>query len=429
MRSPTAVAVVLAAVSVVIGVGFVVRGHAEGMVPVDEDRVVRVTSLVGSPVDGRGDTAVAWTGEEFLIVGGQPGAEKFGRDGTPETADDGPITEELAGPTEPGEGLEGPPMPAVALDPATGAWRTVAPSPLGPRTRAVTAWTGDEVLVWGGTDRRNGVGGLLDGALYDPASDSWRSVPDAPVGTDRSFGLSAVTDGHVVITAGSTPQSEGEEQLLVLDLADLRWEVVRRPTDDAWHEPVRSIQLLGEGTVAVLRERRSTEDGPTVAAFVVERFDPVTGAVELLASLDDPSDEVPDTFVTASGLLGDAERLLLALTDAENLTHLYVVPEQPPVEPWVAVGSVQQLVAPGSDDGFGYRPQLTVGPAVGAWSHGVYGDLVVIDPTSLEASRLTLTPEGPTCGNAAGHASGDGLLLLVSGDCPGPLLLRVEPSG
>jgi N-acetylneuraminic acid mutarotase len=42
-----------------------------------------------------------------------------------------------------------------------------------------SAWTGDELLVWGGSDDRGAF--FDDGAAYDPRADVWRTLPGAPV--------------------------------------------------------------------------------------------------------------------------------------------------------------------------------------------------------------------------------------------------------
>jgi hypothetical protein len=68
----------------------------------------------------------------------------------------------------------------ATFDPSSGRWKPVPASPIGGRSSAAAAWTGEEVLVWGGWDRRGPVG---DGAAYDPVDRSWRVLPDAPLGS------------------------------------------------------------------------------------------------------------------------------------------------------------------------------------------------------------------------------------------------------
>ena len=61
----------------------------------------------------------------------------------------------------------------AAFSPDGGGWRTIAPSPLTPRSHQIGVCTGSEMLILGGVDS--------DGAAYNPLTDSWRSVPRGPV--------------------------------------------------------------------------------------------------------------------------------------------------------------------------------------------------------------------------------------------------------
>ncbi|MDQ3462502.1 MAG: hypothetical protein M3471_05650, partial [Actinomycetota bacterium] len=60
----------------------------------------------------------------------------------------------------------------AAYDPATDTWRILAPSPLSPRSGTSAQWTGTEMLVWGGRDAD---GPLTDGAAFDPVGETWRA--------------------------------------------------------------------------------------------------------------------------------------------------------------------------------------------------------------------------------------------------------------
>lgn len=70
-----------------------------------------------------------------------------------------------------------------AYAPATGHWRPIPPAPITPSGRRPTAtWTGSELYVWGSR--------VVDGsyrvpaiALYDPAEDRWEAPPQPPTGT------------------------------------------------------------------------------------------------------------------------------------------------------------------------------------------------------------------------------------------------------
>jgi N-acetylneuraminic acid mutarotase len=73
-------------------------------------------------------------------------------------------------------------------------WTEMSSSPLSPRSKPITAWTGTEMLVWRGegafSDTCIGTGGALpvcgepsrnDGALHNPATNRWRAIPAGPM--------------------------------------------------------------------------------------------------------------------------------------------------------------------------------------------------------------------------------------------------------
>ena len=70
----------------------------------------------------------------------------------------------------------------AAYDPARQTWRRLPSAPLAARAGATAVWTGREVLVVGGTPavRTDRDRGVTDGAAYDPARDSWRRLAPSP---------------------------------------------------------------------------------------------------------------------------------------------------------------------------------------------------------------------------------------------------------
>lgn len=113
--------------------------------------------------------------------------------------------------------------PGVEGDPRPAGWSPMAPAPLSGRAGAVTVWTGEEMIVWGGDGAfsdgcmvlddgttRCGEQAKADGARYDPAADSWRMLPPAPVAPDQGDQLTYVgawTGDELVIWGG--PEGEG----------------------------------------------------------------------------------------------------------------------------------------------------------------------------------------------------------------------------
>lgn len=123
--------------------------------------------LPPAPIAGRSSPGGVWTGDEVIVWGGL----------ADEPRDDG-----------------------AAYDPATGLWRTLPEAPIDPRTPVAAVWTGTEMIVWSdtGAPYRTPPGG--DSAAYDPASDSWRSIAQAPITLNSA---SAVWTGEEMIVYGA----------------------------------------------------------------------------------------------------------------------------------------------------------------------------------------------------------------------------------
>lgn len=106
----------------------------------------------------RSESAWVWTGTQLFVWGGydailDAGAYRI------EPLDDGGM-----------------------YDPAADRWTPIASDPLGPSTRfggPVVAWTGSEVVLWGGL---TGVGAtpVRDGGFYNPVTGRWRAMPLGP---------------------------------------------------------------------------------------------------------------------------------------------------------------------------------------------------------------------------------------------------------
>ncbi len=171
-----------------------------------------------APIQGRSNHVAVWTGKELLVWGGTF-RDVFGDGAAYDPATDrwrrlprGPLAERF-GATAVWTGEEmlvwggathtldydaGP--KGAAYDPVADRWRRLPPSPLRGRADHIAAWTGREMVLWGGSAL--GFGGQVfgDGAAFDPVSDRWRSLPrGAP--TPR-FGHSAVWTGAQVLVWG-----------------------------------------------------------------------------------------------------------------------------------------------------------------------------------------------------------------------------------
>jgi hypothetical protein len=125
--------------------------------------------VAASPLSPRSDASVVWTGSEFVVWGGRDG-EDWPPNGLPDGA---------------------------AYEPATDTWRPIAPAPVEFQSPAlVTVWTGTEMIVWGDwLAQEDPVG-----AAYDPATDTWRALSPAPI---RFNDASAVWTGAEMVVFGA----------------------------------------------------------------------------------------------------------------------------------------------------------------------------------------------------------------------------------
>src|SRR5712691_7562110 len=65
-----------------------------------------------------------------------------------------------------------------AFNPTTGRWRLLSDPPLSWGGPAVTVWTGRQMIGWGGGCCDDST---ADGEAYNPATDSWETLPKAPL--------------------------------------------------------------------------------------------------------------------------------------------------------------------------------------------------------------------------------------------------------
>jgi N-acetylneuraminic acid mutarotase len=121
-----------------------------------------------------GATAV-WDGHELLVVGGRDAS------GVPA-----------------GVGL--------AYDPATNGWRRLPAMETG-RMQAAAAWTGSRLLVWGGELGRQALVVARTGLSFDPATNRWSRLPQAPL-QGRLNPVTAWT-GHELIVWGGLGVGNG----------------------------------------------------------------------------------------------------------------------------------------------------------------------------------------------------------------------------
>jgi len=91
-------------------------------------------------------------------------------------------------------------------DPATDTWMPMATSPLTGRLRPSAVWTGSAVMIWGGGQLPPFSGAdytmFGDGALYDPVTDTWTSISTAGAPSARWDAAIVWTGSSVVVYGG-----------------------------------------------------------------------------------------------------------------------------------------------------------------------------------------------------------------------------------
>jgi hypothetical protein len=114
----------------------------------------------------------------------------------------------------------------ASYDVERGTWTLLPPSPLSARSEPVAAWTGQEALMWGDA---NGLD--LDGAAYNPVTGVWRMIAPAPL--PHGLEYSGAWTGTELVVLGArttTPQAAAYD-----------------PESDRWRELDPPQIVLSEG--------------------------------------------------------------------------------------------------------------------------------------------------------------------------------------
>lgn len=120
-------------------------------------------------------------------------------------------------------------------------WRKLPDAPISPRSGEAAVWTGREVIIWGGATRDATLRSseLSDGAAYDPAESTWRSIVDAPI---RGSSYEAVWTGTEMIAWGGirAADQQGPPDGAAYD-----------PDADAWRTIAQSPLEARDGSAVV----------------------------------------------------------------------------------------------------------------------------------------------------------------------------------
>ena len=86
-----------------------------------------------------------------------------------------------------------------AYNPATNTWRKLAPAPVSGQQSPIGAWTGRELVIFNGHGPE---GNRVGGAAYNPKTDTWRQIASQ----SGIRALTAVYDGNEIYALGGAPR-------------------------------------------------------------------------------------------------------------------------------------------------------------------------------------------------------------------------------
>jgi N-acetylneuraminic acid mutarotase len=183
-------------------------------------------TLASSGLSGRRQQATAWTGSKMIVWGGRNGSGPF-KDGSVYDPASDSWTATTTSPLSARHssaavwstttnqmivwgGCTAGWCTAVSgdgasYDPATGTWTALPPAPIAGRTDPAYAWTGSELVVWGG--RSATATALSDGARYNPTTRVWTKFSDpSPSTLDPRFDMAFGKDesGNLFVIGGRT---------------------------------------------------------------------------------------------------------------------------------------------------------------------------------------------------------------------------------
>lgn len=287
--------------------------------------------------------------------------------------------------------------PAGAMRPIT-RWDISKPSPLRARAGMSLVWTGREAIVWGGV----GPGlnhGSAKGAAYDPVTDSWRSIADAPAG--RVGHIARWTGREMIVWGGDVTPAPGR-----LDAATSPG-AVYNPRTDTWRLlPMSPLPAPPNPEVRQLLVTVWTGGELFVWGEAQQgaAYDPATDSWRTLPALPGDLDKPPMLLSTPEGvvLLGPRRyvdpvdgRLIETAVEVDVLDSRTEIwrrlprSDVPPPNGFGAVWTGDELVVIGGPDQTGAdAPSRTSGrysPEEGTWRR-------VADPpvTTAIANRLLL---------------------------------------
>ena len=201
----------------------------------------------------------------------------------------------------------------AAWAPRVGRWRPLPAAPIAGRWGHVAVWTGQEMLVWGGSGGSPAIPGatreLSDGAIYSPASDRWRPMPAFPLPARAEPAVVGGGDHLVVWGGDNRPQENNRSDGAVYSASRGTWTVMRAGPLPGRSHP--NVAAMGDRLLIVggsrFGETGSRLDGaiydPTTDTWTSMR--PAPAAIECILSCDPAIWTGREAVFTAANLAYD----------------------------------------------------------------------------------------------------------------------------
>jgi hypothetical protein len=318
------------------------------------------------PIDGRTEFAMAWTGAEAIVWGGVSSSEA-------QSVFEGVLRRDGA-----------------AYDPATDRWRVIPEAPIAGRSNPLMAWTGSEIVVFGGMI---GDSTQLDGAAWNPATNTWRTIRRSPL-TGRDARGAWLADRLIVLTSDSAATYDpAVDRWTTLPAAPVRANRSVAVAADRLVVVAFGDDLMSPADWAVLDPRAGTWRTGTLpidplkasAGFVGAKgviVEPTTGQV--FDPIAERWSTIPICEAAGYGSVWTGS-VVLGTRGASDLDRCWQLPPAPPREPPFD-----------NDNGREFPAAVWTGSQYFTWSGGNGGDIVWVPKDGA-----VFTPEndlGPCCG-------------------------------
>jgi N-acetylneuraminic acid mutarotase len=146
----------------------------------------------------------------------------------------------------------------------TGAWGTKKPIPDG-KDHLSSVVLGGKIYVLGGEHGHDELQDQQrDAHVYDPATDSWRSIANLPIAKSHDEWGTFVLDGRIVMAGGQIVKQDATANVVAYDPSTNRWTTLPSlpaPRQGAVVQPVGNVVVITGGAVRPAQPKATTWKG------------------------------------------------------------------------------------------------------------------------------------------------------------------------